>query len=219
MASVTLQPANDSIVPAVVTPHPASVSTTSTLQQPPAPIVISISCEVKKQIIDHTKQKITWFLLTSPAMATTDDEKIQLVSQAISELTLAIPSMNAFMHRYMVDTNGNVMILDGVLDHPFILNIVVYIEQLNYAIAVAGAIMKLVLHEQLPHPPVILLLMQLNGKDAFNNIVHHIGNLSDVQKDVFCNYKSYIAIVGRSQQQSNSVLAQLDFMITPALGF
>lgn len=92
-------------------------------------------------------------------------------------------------------------------------------EQLNYTIAAAGAITKLVLCEQLPHPPVVLLLTQLDGKDDFDGIVHHIGNLNNVQKVVFRNYKSYIAIVGRSQQRSTSILAQLDFMITPALGF
>ncbi|KAG1838878.1 hypothetical protein F4604DRAFT_1691464 [Suillus subluteus] len=86
----------------------------------------------------------------------------------------------AFMHKHTINADGNVMILDGMLDHPFILSTVIYIvwcsdlglakfiddpqQQLDYAIAVVGAITKLVLRKQLPHPPVILLLTQLDRK-------------------------------------------------------
>lgn len=93
-AAVALQPADDSVVPAVVTPHPAIISITPTVQQPSPPIIINVSHEVKKQIVDRTKRKVTRFLLTPSTMATTDYEKTQLVSQAISESTPAIPGMN-----------------------------------------------------------------------------------------------------------------------------
>ncbi|KAG2052872.1 hypothetical protein BDR06DRAFT_1009230 [Suillus hirtellus] len=54
-ASAILQPADDSIVPAIVTPHPAIISITPTVQQFPPPVIISISCKVKKRIVDHAK--------------------------------------------------------------------------------------------------------------------------------------------------------------------
>ncbi|KAG2066511.1 hypothetical protein BDR04DRAFT_1160180 [Suillus decipiens] len=53
----------------------------------PALVIINVRPDVKKQIVDHAKQRIARFVLTTFAMAGTDDEKAALVSLAISEAT------------------------------------------------------------------------------------------------------------------------------------
>ncbi|KAG1875874.1 hypothetical protein C8R48DRAFT_768728 [Suillus tomentosus] len=265
----------------------------------PALVVINVRPDVKKQIVDRAKRRISRFVLTTFAMAGTDDEKAALVSLAISEAT-SVPGMNvtikttsnqrqqvtvawnntfrkllamvrsclalgysfyppvdssltpvqfrgrvitalindtrnplAFMHKFTVDADGNVTILDGVLDNPLIFHIAIRfiwcsdlgiseflststsdrLQQLNYAIAAIGAVAKLVLREQIPHPPVILPFTQREGSETFDDIMHHIGNLDHVQKIVFDYQKSHMLNVGDSQVSSTNVLAQLDMMM------
>jgi hypothetical protein len=78
----TMQPAMAPItIPAAV--QPAT----------PALVVINVRPDVKKQIVDRAKRRISRFVLTTFAMAGTDDEKAALVSLVISEAT-SVPGMN-----------------------------------------------------------------------------------------------------------------------------
>ncbi|KAG1847681.1 hypothetical protein DFJ58DRAFT_730094 [Suillus subalutaceus] len=266
-------------IPAATTSQ--SMSTTiPTAVQPtaPAPVVINVRPDVRKQIVDRAKRRIVRFILTTSAMAGTDDERARLVSLAISEAT-SMPGMNvtirttssqrqqvmvawnntfrkllvmsnfrgrviatlinnnhnplAFMHKFTVDADGNLTILQGVLDNPLIFHVVVHLiwcsdlgiseflsatmshqlQQLDYAIAAVGAVVKLALREQIPHPPVILPFTQLEGSETFNTIVRYIGDLDSVQKIILDHQKSHMLNVGNSQVLSTNVLAQLDMMM------
>ncbi|KAG1854863.1 hypothetical protein F4604DRAFT_1932492 [Suillus subluteus] len=66
-----------------------SMSTIPTAVQPtaPAPVVINVRPDVRKQIVDRTKRRIVRFILMMSAMAGTDDERAGLVSLVISEVT------------------------------------------------------------------------------------------------------------------------------------
>ncbi|KAG1866754.1 hypothetical protein F4604DRAFT_1928050 [Suillus subluteus] len=287
-------------IPAAATSQ--SMSTTiPTAVQPtaPAPVIINVRPNVRKQIVDHTKRRIVRFILTTSAMAGTDDERAGLVSLVISEAT-SMPGMNvtirmtsnqrqqvmvawnntfwkllvmvqsclalgyifyppldsnltlvefrgcviaalinnnhnplAFMHKFTVDADRNITILQGVLDNPLIFHVVVHLiwcsdlgiseflsattshqlQQLDYAIAAVGAVVKLALQEQIPHPPVILPFMQLEGSETFNAIVRYIGDLDSVQKIILDHQKSHMLNVGNLQVLSTNVLAQLDMMM------
>jgi hypothetical protein len=133
----------------------------------------------------------------------------------------------AYMHNRTVNAVGDVIY--GVLDHPFILHIVIRFvwgiglglyefldnprEQLDFTIAAVGAVAKLALQEQIPHPPVLIPFTQLNGQETFNTILRYIQHLDDEQKATFDNYKSHIACLGESQQQSTAVITQFDTFI------
>lgn len=130
--------------------------------------------------------------------------------------------------------NGNILLDHGVLNNPLIIHVTVHfiwcsdlgiyeflaavtsdrLEQINYAISAVGAVVKLVLREQLPHPPVIMPFTQLDGRETFDDIVRHIDGLDDVQKLIFNHLKSYMLSVGESQIRSTNVLARLDMMMT-----
>ncbi|KAG2096552.1 uncharacterized protein F5147DRAFT_656610 [Suillus discolor] len=272
-----------------------AIPTTVQPNMPPL-VVINVRPNVKKQIVDCAKRRITRFVLTMSAMAGTDDEKAALVSLTISEATSVLVTIKttsnqhqqvmvtwhntfckllamvqsclalgysfyhpldsslmpvqfcghvitalinnicnplAFMHKFTVDADRNVTILDWVLDDPLIFHVAIYfiwcsdlsiseflststshqLQQLNYAITTIGAVAKLVLQEQIPHPPVILPFTQLEGSETSDNIMHHIGNLDSVQKTVFDYQKSHMLNIGDLQVLSTNILAQLDMMM------
>ncbi|KAG1831327.1 hypothetical protein EV424DRAFT_1534414 [Suillus variegatus] len=159
---------------------------------------------------------------------------VQFCGRVITALINDTRNLLAFMHKFMVDADGNVTILDGVLNNPLIFHIAIRfiwcsdlgiseflststsdrLQQLNYAIATIGAVAKLVLREQIPHPLVILPFTQLEGSETFDNIMRHIGNLDHVQKIMFDYQKSHMLNVGDSQVSSTNILAQLDMMMT-----
>ncbi|KAG1820106.1 hypothetical protein EV424DRAFT_1347197 [Suillus variegatus] len=159
---------------------------------------------------------------------------VQFRGRVITALINDTRNPLAFMHKFTVDADGNVTILDGVLNNPLIFHIAIHfiwcsdlsiseflststsdrLQQLNYAIAAIGAVAKLVLREQTPHPPVILPFTQLEGSETFDDIMCHISNLDHVQKIMFDYQKSHMLNVGDSQVLSTNVLAQLDMMMT-----
>ncbi|KAG1851216.1 hypothetical protein C8R48DRAFT_777912 [Suillus tomentosus] len=93
---------------------------------------------------------------------------------------------------------GDVTILDGVLDQPFILQMLIHfvwhsgtglsefiedpLEEFNYLFAAIGAIAKLILFEQLSHPPVVIVHTQLETSEMFNVIFAYIRSLRGAQK-------------------------------------
>ncbi|KAG1772878.1 hypothetical protein EV702DRAFT_1201346 [Suillus placidus] len=287
-------------IPTATTSQSMSTTIPTTVQPTAsAPVVIDVRPKVRKQIVIRAKKRIMRFILTTSAMAGTDNERVTLVSLAISEATSML-GMNvtikttssqhqqvmvawnntfrkllvmvwsclglgysfyplldsnltpvefwgrviaalindthnplAFMHKFTVDADANITILQGVLDNPLIFHIVIHLiwcsdlgiseflsattphqlQQLDYAIAAVGAAVKLALREQIPHPPVILPFTQVEGSETFNAIVHHIGGLDGVQKIILDHWKSHMLNIGNSQVLSTNVLAQLDMMM------
>ncbi|KAG1731875.1 hypothetical protein EDD22DRAFT_852822 [Suillus occidentalis] len=140
----------------------------------------------------------------------------------------------AFMRRFTADTDGNIVLLDGVLDNPLIFHVTIHfiwcsdfgiyeflaavtsdqLQQVKYAISAIGAVAKLVLWEQLPHPLVIIPFTQLDGRDTFHKIIHYINRLNNINKLIFDHQKSHMLNVGDSQLRSTNLLAQLDMMMT-----
>ncbi|KAG1891601.1 uncharacterized protein F5891DRAFT_1197654 [Suillus fuscotomentosus] len=102
-----------------------------------------------------------------------DEFRRRVINALINDPTQPL----AFMHRFTVNAAGDVTILDGVLDQPFILQMLIHfvwrsgtglsefiedpLEEFNYLFAAIGAIAKLILFEQLSHPPVVIAHMQL----------------------------------------------------------
>lgn len=115
--------------------------------------------------------------------------------------------------------DGNIVLLDGVLDNPLIFHVTIHfiwcsdfgiykffapvmsdrLQQVKYAISAVAAVVKLVLQEQLPHPPVIIPFTQLDRKDTFHEIIHYIDGLDDVEKLIFNHQKSHMLNVGDLQ--------------------
>ncbi|KAG2119698.1 uncharacterized protein F5147DRAFT_647595 [Suillus discolor] len=101
----------------------------------------------------------------------------------------------AFMHQFTVNAARDVTILDGVLDQPFILQMIIHfvwhsgtrlsefiddpLEEFNYLFAAIGAIAKLILFEQLSHPPVVITHTQL---EATCLAISHLAEAFDPQK-------------------------------------
>lgn len=128
----------------------------------------------------------------------------------------------------------NIALLDGVLDNPLIFHVTIHfiwcsdfsiyeffapvtsdqLQQVKYAISAIGAVVKLVLQEHLPHPPVIIPFTQLDGKDTFHKIIRYIDGLDDVEKLIFDHQRSHMLNVGDLQLRSTNLLAQLDMMMT-----
>ncbi|KAG1863431.1 hypothetical protein C8R48DRAFT_773469 [Suillus tomentosus] len=299
---MAMQPAIMPVMPVEPVTSQSTSNTVPAAMQPagPGPIILDVTPQVKKQIVERAKRRIVRFILTANAMAGTDDTGVALVSVAISEAA-SIPGLNAtikttssqrqqimvawnnvfrkllaivrsclalgynlyppvgsnvapdqfrgrviavlindsanplaFMHRFTVDIDGNIVLLDGILDNPLIFHVTVHfiwcsdlgiyeflaamtsdrLQQVNYAISAVGSVVKLVLREQLPHPPVVIPFTQLEGKDTFNDIVRYIDGLDDVQKLIFDHSKSHMLNVGDSQLRSTNVLARLDMMMT-----
>ncbi|KAG2124460.1 hypothetical protein BD769DRAFT_1388717 [Suillus cothurnatus] len=122
------------------------------------------------------------------------------LAHVITTLTNNTGNPLAFMHKFTVDVNRNITMIDQL-------------NQLNYAIAAIGAAVKLMLWEQLPHLLVIIPFTQLEGKETFNNILHYIGDLDGVQNILFNIQKSHMLSVGDSQVLLTNLLAQLDIMM------
>ncbi|KAG2344880.1 hypothetical protein BDR05DRAFT_998886 [Suillus weaverae] len=192
-------------IPTAATSQSMSTTIPTTVQPTAlAPVVIDVRPEVRKQI-----------------------------GRVIAGLINNTHNLLGFMHKFTVDADANITILQGFLDNPLIFRIVVHLiwcsdlgiseflsatmphqlQQLDYAIAAVGAAVKLALWEQIPHPPVILPFMQVEGSETFNAIVHHIGGLDGVQKIILNHRKSHMLNIGNSQVLSTNVLAQLDMMM------
>ncbi|KAG2127503.1 hypothetical protein DEU56DRAFT_915716 [Suillus clintonianus] len=135
-----------------------------------------------------------------------------------------------FMHQFTVNSARDVTILDGVLNNSFILRMVIRfvwcsntgisdcitnpLKDFNSIFAAFGAIMKLILFEQMLHPPVTITHSQLDVSNMFLAILQYIQGLHGVQKVTFDNYKSYTFRIGSYQQWSTNILAPLDVLLT-----
>ncbi|KAG1902407.1 uncharacterized protein F5891DRAFT_1186518 [Suillus fuscotomentosus] len=123
-----------------------------------------------------------------------DEFRRRVINTLINDPTQPL----AFMHRFTVNTAGDVTILDRVLDQPFILQMLIHfvwrsgtglsefiedpLEEFNYLFAAIGAIAKLILFEQLSHPPVVIVHTQLEASEMFNVIFAYIHSLRGAQK-------------------------------------
>ncbi|KAG2153821.1 hypothetical protein DEU56DRAFT_907301 [Suillus clintonianus] len=106
----------------------------------------------------------------------------------------------AFMHQFTVNSAGDVTILDGVLNNSFILRMVICfvwcsntgildcitdpLKDFNSIFAAIGAVTKLILFEQMLHPPVTIAHSQLDTSNMFLAILQYIQGLHGVQKEI-----------------------------------
>ncbi|KAG1893406.1 uncharacterized protein F5891DRAFT_1196451 [Suillus fuscotomentosus] len=284
---MAMQPAIMPVMPVEPVTSQSTSNTVPAAMQPagPGPIILDVTPQVKKQIVEQEFTDDTGAALVSVAISeaasipglnatikTTSSQRQQIMVAwnnifrkllAIVRSCLALgynlyppvgsnvapdqfrgrviavlinDSANplAFMHRFTVDIDGNIVLLDGILDNPLIFHITVHfiwcsdlsiyeflaamtsdrLQQVNYAISAVGSVVKLVLREQLPHPLVVIPFTQLEGKDTFSDIICYIDGLDDVQKLIFDHSKSHMLNVGDSQLRSTNVLARLDMMMT-----
>lgn len=84
------------------------------------------------------------------------------------------------------------------------------LEDFNSIYAAIGAVVKLILFEQLSHPPNLLAHTQLSASAMFNIIFEYVRGLHGAQKIRFDDYKSHTFRIGNSQQRATNVLAPLD---------
>ncbi|KAG2087282.1 uncharacterized protein F5147DRAFT_781385 [Suillus discolor] len=133
----------------------------------------------------------------------------------IMQPVMAIPTaVQPNMPPLVVINDRNVTILDWVLDDPLIFHVAIHfiwcsdlsiseflststshqLQQLNYAITTIGAVAKLVLQEQIPHPPVILPFTQLEGSETSDNIMHHIAHSTLAPSILVPTRKNHAAI-------------------------
>jgi hypothetical protein len=149
---------------------------------------------------------------------------------SLSTLYVVFPSSSFKNQRsHLFIQAGEVSILDGVLDHPFILKMVVHFlwcsdygvaefitnptEDLNSPYAVIGAITELLLMEQLPNPRSIIAHSQHQAREIFTEILSHIRGLVGVRKVIFDHYKTHTYNIGNSQKPSTGVLALVESLI------